>query len=277
MNAKGIVKNVMPPILVNALRKISDGFRRDIVRFTGDFPSWEDAQQASTGYAAPIIVARVRSACLRVKNREAVWERDSVVFDRIEYPFPLLAGLLRAAAENECRLSVLDFGGSLGSSYFQCRNFLPSLRELRWSIVEQPAYVAAGKTDFENEELRFYQSIEDCMREQNPNVLLLSGVVQYLPKPHSFIAEVVQRGFPNIIIDRTGFLRGGRDRLTTQHVPEWIYPAVYPCWFLSEDRFLAEFSRHYELLSSFPVPDTYELAGDETYFKGFIFKRKDGR
>ena len=29
--------------------------------------------------------------------------------------------------------------------------------------------------------MRFYESIDDCLRVESPNVLLLSGVVQYLP------------------------------------------------------------------------------------------------
>ncbi len=30
------------------------------------------------------------------------------------------------------------------------------------------------------------------------------------------------------------FLCGNRDLLTVQHVPEWVYRATYPAWFLSE-------------------------------------------
>ena len=273
MSHKQFVKDITPPVVLNALRKITNSLRRDTVRFTGNFMSWEEAERASTGYASPVILERTRSALLKIKNGEAVCERDSVLFDRIEYPFPLLAGLLRAAAEKESSLNVLDFGGSLGTTYFQCRSFLSSLRSLRWSIVEQPAHVTCGRSDFENDELRFYESIEACLRVESPNVLLLSSVVQYLPKPYSFLAEVVRQGFENIIMDRTPFLSRGSDRLTIQRIPAWIYPAVYPCWFLSEHRFLEEFSAQYELLTSFPAVDTLQPDGDEAYFKGYIFKR----
>lgn len=277
MSHKQFVKDITPPVVLNALRKITNSLRRDTVRFTGNFMSWEEAERASTGYASPVILERTRSALLKIKNGEAVCERDSVLFDRIEYPFPLLAGLLRAAAEKESSLNVLDFGGSLGTTYFQCRSFLSSLRSLRWSIVEQPAHVTCGRSDFENDELRFYESIEACLRVESPNVLLLSSVVQYLPKPYSFLAEVVRQGFENIIMDRTPFLSRGSDRLTIQRIPAWIYPAVYPCWFLSEHRFLEEFSAQYELLTSFPAVDTLQPEGDSACFKGFIFKRKNGR
>ena len=51
-----------------------------------------------------------------------------------------------------------------------------------------------------------------CLRVERPNVLLLCGVVQYLPKPYSFLAESIRQGFENIfidIIDRTPFLSRG--------------------------------------------------------------------
>ena len=72
-----------------------------------------------------------------MKRGEAVYERDSVIFDHIEYSFPVLCGLLRAAVEDDGKLNVLDFGGSLGSSYYQKKGFLAVCKHLRWSIIEQ--------------------------------------------------------------------------------------------------------------------------------------------
>ena len=45
-----------------------------------------------------------------MKNGEAVYERDSVLFDEIQYSWGLLAGLQKAALENDGKLCVLDFG-----------------------------------------------------------------------------------------------------------------------------------------------------------------------
>ena len=221
-----------------------------------------------------MILEKTRAALLRVKNGEAAYERDSVTFATIDYEFPLLACLLRAATEHDNRLSVLDFGGSLGSTYFQCRGFLTSLKELRWSIVEQPAHVVCGQRDFANEQLRFYESVESCLRVERPQVLLLSGVLQCLPKPYAVMEDLIAQAFDYIVVDRTAFLRGGRDRLTLEHVPAWIYPAVYPSWFLSEKRFLDFFAGKYELLASFRALDTTHPDGGEADYKGFLFRRR---
>ena len=92
-----------------------------------------------TGYDGPAILAKTREAGLKVKRGEAAYERDSVLFDQVEHSFPLLAGLLRAALSQQGELVVLDFGGALGSTYLQCREFLTPLKRLVWCIVEQPA------------------------------------------------------------------------------------------------------------------------------------------
>ena len=72
--------------------------KRDSVRFSGNYKSWEEAERDSTGYAGPEILRKTRAALLKVKAGEAAFERDSVVFKLMEYEFPLLAGLSRAAA-----------------------------------------------------------------------------------------------------------------------------------------------------------------------------------
>jgi putative methyltransferase (TIGR04325 family) len=243
------------------------------ISFTGDFETWQEAEKVSTGYSAPEILAKTRDAMLKVRDGLAAYERDSVVFDKIEYSYPLLAGLLRTA-ERLGRLSVLDFGGSLGSTYFQNRAFLSTVKDLRWSIVEQPAHVACGNAEFANEHLRFYPTIDECMRVERPNVLLLSGVIQCLPRPFDFLIETLRRDFDCVIVDRTAFMRNGTTRLTVEHVPEWIYKASYPSWFLSEERFLECFASRYELLASFPALDGLHPEGGEADYKGFFFELK---
>mgnify|MGYP001500873774 CR=1 FL=1 len=61
-----------------------------------------------------------KSLCLKenlkisiVKNGEAVYERDLVLFDYIEFYWPVLSGVMWVAARNNGRLNVLDYGGSL--------------------------------------------------------------------------------------------------------------------------------------------------------------------
>lgn len=267
---KFISSELLPP----ALYRVYQGSRQDNIDFSGDYAAWGEARQQCTGYDAEAILEKVKASALKVKYGEAVYERDSVLFDKVQYSFPVLAGLLRVATMNAGKLRVLDFGGSLGSSYYQCRSFLSHLREVQWCIVEQPGYVACGRKYFEDETLCFFGTIDDCLQVKNIDVVLLSSVIQYLPDPHDFLRQLVQYGFRHIVIDRTAFIEGDRDRLTVQTVPEWIYKASYPAWFLNEEGFLSHFQKDYSLITDFDSFGYDCVDGKRVWFKGFIFEQQ---
>lgn len=245
--------------------------------FTGDYASWDDATQSSTGYDAGVILEKTCAALLKVKNGEAAYERDSVLFDKIQHSFPVLAGLLRAAQAHDGRLCVVDFGGALGSSYFQCRDFLKVVQRLEWLVVEQTAHIACGRKNFESDQLRFYNTVEECKMGHQPNALPFSSVLQYLPNPYGVLQKLLSHRISHVIIDRTAFLASDRERLTVQHVPDSIYPASYPAWFFSETKFKAAIeSAGYGLTADFPGTDNLSPEGEKAYFKGFIYERRGG-
>jgi putative methyltransferase (TIGR04325 family) len=243
------------------------------VAYRGDYATFAEARAASTGYEAGPILERTRLAMHKVLRGEAAYERDSVAFDRLELPFPLLALLTRAAAENSGRLSVLDFGGALGSTYYQCRQFLASLPHLEWSVVEQPAHVACGQREFANGQLRFYPTIEACWQERQPNVLLLSGVLQCLPEPWKFLRAAASHPFRWIIFDRTPLIDAPRDRLTVEVVAPRIYPASYPAWFFSRPRLAENLPPGWSIEEEFDAIDRQLLDGVELVFKGLALRR----
>ncbi|MBK8640420.1 MAG: methyltransferase, TIGR04325 family [Chromatiaceae bacterium] len=276
------VQALAPPILWQALRAwrrsglgamLSGHAWGERLQLTGDCPSWEAAVADSTGYDAAVILERTRAALSRVKQGEAVYERDSVLFDEIHYAWPLLAGLTWAAARHGGKLVVLDFGGSLGSTWFQNRDLLRRLPSVRWNVVEQPAYVAVGQREFADETLRFYPSVRACVAEQAPNVIVLSGVLQYLEQPYDLLDELQQLTTADLIIDRTPFWAGSFDRLCVQHVPPEIYPASYPSWLFAEMRFRSILSLHWDELAGFDCPD--RLPGPVPFaYRGLIATRR---
>lgn len=269
MNSKAFLKQVLPPFLVAMLKQ------RSISGWSGDHATWAEAQKTCTGYDAGNILEKCRTSLLKVKDGTAVYERDSVLFDKIEYSWPVLAGLLRCAAEHEGKLHVLDFGGSLGSSYYQNRSFLSALKEFSWSVVEQSHFVACGKKDFEDQILKFYASIEECLAVRNPRVLLLSGVLQYLEDPYAWIKNFCSFDLEYVIVDLVGLIET-KDRITVQKVPPQIYEASYPCWLLNKQKVLTAFSAKYDLVADFDAYIGNELFVDGEKFKysGFILKRK---
>jgi putative methyltransferase (TIGR04325 family) len=244
----------------------------------GEYVTWEEAAMQCGGYSTAKIVKACKDALLKVKNGEAAYERDSVLFDEIQYSWVLLTGLQLAAARNNGCISVADFGGSLGSSYFQNRLFLARLKECKWNIIEQESFVKTGREYFADETLTFFEKIDDCVYDKHPNVLVLSGVAQYLKDPHDLLDQILRFNFDVIIIDRTAFIEGAKDLLTIQKVPNHIYTASYPSWFFSRDRFMAHFSEGYDLLARAPWwcdPPMYINGHHQASWDGLIFVRKD--
>ena len=181
---KSILKNVAPPFLWQLIQ--NNGRRSGGLLFEGNYPTYEDAYASAGGYDDENIVLKVKEALLQVKTGTARYERDAVLFDKIQYSWPLLAIMQHVAVQNNSRLSVLDFGGSLGSTYFQNFSYLRHLNKLEWKIVEQKLFVATGKKYFEDEVLQFFFTMEEALTKGLPDVLLCSGVVQCLPNPYEF-------------------------------------------------------------------------------------------
>lgn len=265
-----ILSKCIPPIVVELITRFS--MRSG---YFGSYSTWDKARQYSTGYDSNVILELVRDSLLKVKNGEAVYERDSVLFDEIQYSWPLLAGLLWIASCNGNRLNLLDFGGALGSSYFQNKMFLGHLKELFWSVVEQDNFVECGKTHFENDQIKFYNDIDSCISEKSPNTALLCSVLPYVEKPYELVNDIINRNFTYIIVDRTPFLNSMMDRLTIQKVSPQIYNASYPAWFLSEPVFLGHLTAKYDKVAEFPaIGGRVTLSGLDAEEKGFIFRRR---
>ena len=262
---KSIAKDFTPPILTKTLQ----GLRKDKISFEGPFSSWEKASAQSTGYDATHILDKVLAATLKVRAGEAAFERDSVLFDTPKYEWPMISGLMWAAAKNNGKLNVLDFGGALGSSYFQNKKFWDTLPELQWNIVEQPNYVSLGKTHIQNEQIRFYNTIESYKKEHTPNVILVSGVLQYLSDPFTTISELIALKSPLIVLDRITVNATQNHAYYVQHVPETIYKASYPCISFSEELLIQAFES-YDLVTEFQSLPFPALTKINTFFKGYI-------
>ncbi len=265
-NWKGAVRRLLPARAVEAV--VRRFFR---VRWTGNYANWAEARAASGGYERREILERVATAACAVREGRAAFERDGVTFALPSPDGLLLGALMRAAERAGEAVTVLDFGGSLGSAYGQNRPWLHATGVRRWCVVEQAHFVTVGQKNFEDETLRFYDTIEACCAAETPAVLLLSSVLPYLPEPDAAIAEAQRRNFATVIVARTGVIAGDADRLTVQHVPRAIYRASYPCRFLGRERLLAQFAGAYRLVEE-TAADEGEAVG--VSFRNFVFERR---
>lgn len=266
---KEFLKLFIPPVLINIARKL----RSNKYGWSGKYSSWEEAKSDSVGYDSDKILETVKNSLLKVKNGEAIYERDSVIFDEIQYSWPLLAGLMLSSSKFEGKLRVLDFGGSLGSSYYQNKKFLDKLDEVSWSIVEQDSFVKVGKEYFEDSIVKFYYTVEDTVVKENPNILVLSSVLQYIENPYELLDNILKHSFEYILIDRTPFSKMNQDIIKLQTVSPNIYEASYPCWFFDRDKFVCYFTdKGYSIVEEFKATDE---EGDQYLFKGLILEKNN--
>lgn len=276
MSVQRTIKRVLrawtPPAVATAARS----WRRPAaVSFDPALPSWAGAARASSGYEAAPILDKVLVATRAVRDGRAVYERDSVLFDHVEYSFPVVATALRAAGEAGGRLSVIDFGGSLGSSFRECRPFLrDAVGELHWSVVEQPPFVEAGRREMQTDELTFFETLEEAHSAHGGDLVLLSAVLQYLESPHVFLQAAMALAPRYIVIDRTIVRAGPHDVAHVQHVRPPIYAATYPVWALSQSRLVDCLESRYELVSAYTSLPFPALAAIDAEFKGYVFKLK---
>jgi putative methyltransferase (TIGR04325 family) len=274
MKLKEFAKNLLPPILLRVCRR----GRQPGISLSGPYASWQEALSSSSGYDSDVIVNKVKDALLKVKLGDAACERDSVTFETKQYSFPVLAGLLRARLDNSGRLNVLDFGGSLGSSYFLYRDFLRSDTAVHWYVVEQPKFVECAKRYFQNEELRFFTRLEDSMREAHPDIALFSSVLQYLEHPHQVLDAVVRHAPHYIVIDRTPFFNETTDLLMVQVVPPEIYAASYPSWIFGTSLVEELVADGYRVLADWDSNEgSITKGGIVAQYRGLLFERRDHR
>jgi putative methyltransferase (TIGR04325 family) len=212
---------------------------------------WAEARLQATGYGTAKIADAVKEASLRVRDGESVHERDGVNFSTIEYCWPVLSGLLLAASGQNGELRVIDFGGSLGTTYFQNRKYFDELRSVKWGIVEQPSFSKIGRAEFANEELSFHLQFELACEEVRPSVIHFGSSLQYVEDPRLLLASAAASGAKHLILDRTPLHAGPRDILTVQTVPESIYEGEYPAWIFSKDLLFHDLSKQWNLLEVF--------------------------
>lgn len=274
MTLKEAIKNIVPPVLWKVARRIR---HPEAYGYFGNYSSWEEAQKVSGNYEASSILAKVQVAALKAKRGEVAFERDGVTFEKETCAWPLLACLLFIAGQNNGKLNLVDFGGSLGSSYFQHRKFLAALQEVRWSIVEQPHYVEVGKKDFEDGTLRFFDNIHGAVGATEADNIIFSSVLPFVPKPYDILEQAVKAGFKYILLDRTPLLESDTpDRITVEKVPPKIYTASYPAWFFNREKLLRFFSEMgYEKMAEWDALAGMIYLGDDSALdKGFLFRRK---
>jgi putative methyltransferase (TIGR04325 family) len=243
------------------------------IYWKGNFPDWASAMKQARGYDDAAILDRIRESAMAVREGKALFERDGKLFNEPLYDYPLLSFLLKAALENNGKLRVLDFGGSLGSTWFQHRALLQGL-DIQWHVVEQPHYVALGQALFKNDKvLQFHYQIAD-IPDKEALFVLASGVLQFIGDYQSFVRQLQALNPQYFFVHRTPFYEGNEDLITLQYVQsEENFEGSFPSRIFSRQRFMAQFIPDYQFLAEGKSVDNIaaRVAGLPRWFHNFCW------
>jgi putative methyltransferase (TIGR04325 family) len=263
------------------IKKIFKKKKKEVVSrailWKGSYKNFEDAKALCTGYEAENILETVRASTKKVTKGEAVYERDGYIFNELQHNWPLIAMLKTIAAKSNNVLNVIDFGGSLGSTYNYVSKVLSPAINITWNVIEQDNFYACGKAEFETENVKFYKTIDECIAvNKNINILLLSSVLQYLPNVSVFIDDIKKYEFEYVLMDRTSFTKFNEGFWTVQKVPEHIYTAMYPCYFFNYNKLVESFSGYKALYNFESTYDTAQLVnGNISTWNGLLLSLKE--
>jgi putative methyltransferase (TIGR04325 family) len=266
---RSIIKNLLPPIILNAKRRFHEN---NIWR--GNHKSWEDAIANASGYDDAAVINKVVNSMDKVLADSTLFERDGEMLTEPQYSFEFLAWLMWIASNNKGDLNLIDFGGGLASTYYQYKLFLQHLPELKWNVVEKEAFVKIAKKMNFDSNIEFYLSIEDSLKFNKSNTILLGSVLPYIENPYQLISYIIKKDFEYIIIDRTWMLIEGEDQLTIQENKSGN--TNYPCWFFNSKKFENIFKEKYSLVFKYNNNSSSLIKIDgksRAVSSGFILKK----
>lgn len=243
---------------------------KGMLAFGGNYKTWNEAQKQCQGYDSEVIFERVKQSALSVRDGKACFERDGYLFYEQHTNFPILAILLSIYIETS-KLNVLDFGGSLGSMYFQHKDILQRIgKDTKWTVVEQAHFVEFGKQELCDNILNFeyyMKDVEDC------NCIIFGSTLQYLENYMEILQEALGKGCEYIIIDKTPV--SSAEWISIEQVHEPIYEASYTMRIFDKEELINIVKNMgYELVESW-IPEIgteFRIKDKRCVFESMFFK-----
>ena len=119
--------------------------------------------------------------------------------------------------------------------------------------------------------LSFYLSVSNYVTKYRPDIVIFSGVIQYLRKPNKIINYFIKKKVKNFFFLKTPFFYD-KEVIKVQNVPSYIYKSSYPIRILNESRFLKLFTdNNYKIIPNFFPNEKIE----DILFKNFILELRN--
>lgn len=210
------------------------------VKFIGPYKNWKNANQDSTGYRNQKILNKIIKNTIISSNNDKFYERDGELLSDNNYPKEIIKFI---NLNYKKKLKLIDFGGSLGSFFFQNRSKIKA-KLIEWIIYEQEYLVNAGLKNIKHKNIHFIKNIKK-LKKFKPDIVLFSSVLEYLEKPKKHINEMLKiKSIKYIIIDRLIVSNDNKDKIFIQKNPKKYFNMSYPCRIFSKNNFLLNYFKN---------------------------------
>lgn len=217
--------------------------------WSGNYPDWETAVRSCRTISLEGQRRAYERALAEVLAGHALFERDSLLQHRPLTCWPLMLALRDLEACGISPPTVLDYGGGLGSVYFQHRDWWSADRPVTWNVVELPEVAASGQRLIQDPQLNFFDSLEETVQQQPPDLIVAAGVISMVPDPVALLDMFASLGARWVFLDRIPIThRQGQNLITRQVVPRWIYESESPFWFFDESWWLHALASRFEIV-----------------------------
>lgn len=168
------------------------GIRRS--RFRGVFTTYEEAMAsvrrgALAGYDHDAIVP----ICYEAMCNVTLWD------------YPVLFWLQQLAPEVSC---LIDAGGHMGTKYRAFRGHLTGFDHVHWVIYDVPAMVRAGRERARADGLSDLSFVDTLSDAPPADLVLASGLLQYLDIPFSELLAKLQRRPRHLLLNKVATREG---------------------------------------------------------------------
>jgi putative methyltransferase (TIGR04325 family) len=219
MNYRRILKDFIPPILFDSLRKIKF-LNRQNFDVSQSYPLTNTAQTYANYQSALAACEGFRdyqdSDLVRIVLAKTHVLREELQKFPLHLPRQVEQNLLGVnfaliKLKLDRPVNVIDVGGAMGAHYYWARALLPKTVQLNWYVVETQAMVRAASAVV-NDELHFCDNLESALDTLGEvDLIHSSGTLQCVPEPRRLLRDMIESQASYLLLSRLGLTAGPHD------------------------------------------------------------------